>query len=124
MSRSNHYSAGPTDAQSDRRRSDRMAIEQEVQYRVLDKKDGQTIAQGKTVNISSSGVLFTTQEHLVAGRQVELDISWPAQINSKCGLKLIARGRVVRMDGDRAALAIMQHEFRTKSTRPLATQPK
>src|SRR5208282_5709825 len=102
------------DRQSDRRRSERMAIEQEVHYRVLNKKDGEIKADGKTVNISSSGVLFTTQQPLLPGRQVELDINWPAQLDNKCNLKLVARGRVVRLDGGRAALEILQHEFRTK----------
>jgi len=105
------------DRQSDRRRSERMEIEQEVHYRVLNRKDGETKADGKTVNMSSSGVLFTTQQPLLPGRQVELDIDWPAQLDNKCNLKLVARGRVVRLDGGRAALEILQHEFRTKGSR-------
>jgi hypothetical protein len=104
------------DRQTDRRRSERMAIEQEVHYRVLNKKDGEIKADGKTVNISSSGVLFTTDKTLLPGRQVELNINWPAQLDNKCSLKLVARGRVVRLEGGRAALEILQHEFRTKGT--------
>jgi c-di-GMP-binding flagellar brake protein YcgR len=99
---------------SDRRSSGRMSIEQEVRYRVLNKKEGDVEAQGKTINISSSGVLFTTEHMLLPGRRVELSINWPAQLDNKCALKLVARGRVVRFEGGLAAIEIMQHEFRTR----------
>jgi len=98
----------------DRRTSGRMSIEQEVHYRILNKKDGDVEAHGKTVNISSSGVLFTTEHILLPGRRVELSINWPAQLDNKCALKLVARGRVVRFDSGHAAIEIMQHEFRTR----------
>jgi c-di-GMP-binding flagellar brake protein YcgR len=104
---------------NERRNAERMTIEREVHYRVLNKKDGDAEALGKTLNISSSGVLFTTEHMLPPGRRLELSISWPAQLDNKCALKLVARGRVVRFEGDRAALEIMQHEFRTKSVRPV-----
>jgi len=94
-----------------------MAIELDVQYRVLNRGHVDIQASGKTVNISSSGVLFSTGQVLVPGRRVEIDMDWPAQLNGKCALKLVARGRVVRFEGDRAALEIMQHEFRTRGAR-------
>ena len=102
---------------SERRASSRMAIEREVQYRVLNRGQAEPEARGKTVNISSSGVLFTTQQVLIPGRRVEVSIDWPAQLNAKCALKLVARGRIVRFEGDHAALEIMQHEFRTRGSR-------
>lgn len=105
---------------NERRHAERMSIEREVHYRVLSKKDGDAEALGKTLNISSSGVLFTAKHTLPPGRRMELSISWPAQLDNKCALKLVARGRVVRFEGDRVALEIMQHEFRTKSSRPSA----
>src|SRR5947209_5687989 len=50
--------------QSDRRHSDRFPIEREVRYRVLSKRSGEESGDGKTINISSSGVLFTS-EHIL-----------------------------------------------------------
>jgi hypothetical protein len=47
---------------------------------------------------------------------MELSISWPAQLDNKCPLKLVARGRVVRFDHGRAAIEIQQYEFRTQAT--------
>jgi len=103
-------------AQSDRRHSDRFPIEREVRYRVLNKRGGDEAGGGKTINISSSGVLFTSEHLLLPGRRLELAISWPAQLNNKCALKLVARGRVVRFVEGCAAIEIQQYEFRTLSS--------
>jgi hypothetical protein len=105
-------------AQADRRHSDRFPIEREVRYRVLNKRSSEEMGDGRTVNISSSGVLFTAEHMLLPGRRMELAISWPAQLNNKCALKLVARGRVVRFEGGRAAIEIQQYEFRTHSSAP------
>jgi c-di-GMP-binding flagellar brake protein YcgR len=106
--------------QADRRHSDRFPIEREVRYRVLNKRSSEESGDGKTINISSSGVLFTVEHMLLPGRRMELAISWPAQLNNKCALKLVARGRVVRYEGNRAAIEIQQYEFRTQSSQPPA----
>jgi hypothetical protein len=102
--------------QSDRRHSDRFPIVREVRYRVLSKRSAEEIGDGRTLNISSSGVLFTSDQVLLPGRRLELSISWPAQLNNKCALKLVARGRIVRFEEGRAAMEIQQYEFRTLSS--------
>jgi hypothetical protein len=103
------------DTNSDRRKSDRFPIERELRYRVLSKRanEGAGAGAGKTVNISSSGVLFTTDQMLLPGRRLEVSVSWPAQLDHKCALKLVARGRVVRCETGMAAFEIQQYEFRT-----------
>ncbi|SRR5579885_1467470 len=98
----------------ERRASNRMDIERDVQYRVLNRGQAEPEARGRTVNMSSSGILFQTDQVLIPGRRIEVAIDWPAQLNSTTALKLVARGRIVRFEGDRAALEIMQHEFRTR----------
>jgi hypothetical protein len=98
---------------ADRRHSDRFPIERDVRFRAVNKRGGEEAGDGKTLNISSSGVLFTTSDMLLPGRRLELSISWPAQLNHKCALKLVARGRIVRFEKGRAALEIQQYEFRT-----------
>jgi hypothetical protein len=109
---------------ADRRHSDRFPIEREVRYKILSKRSGEEIGDGKTVNISSSGVLFTAAHVLLPGRRLELSISWPAQLNNKCALKLVARGRIVRFEDGRAAMEIQQYEFRTQSSQPNAAGPQ
>lgn len=98
--------------QKDRRDSDRFPIEREVRYKVLGKRSDE-IGVGKTLNISSSGILFTKEHLLVPGKRLEITVNWPVSLNNKCNLNLIARGRVVRTDRGRAAIKIQQYEFRT-----------
>ncbi len=104
---------------ADRRGSDRFPIEREVRYKVLSKRSNDETGAGKTINMSSSGVLFTAEHLLIPGKRVEVAISWPAQLNNKTPLKLVARGRVVRSEDGRAALEIQQYEFRTQGTSSL-----
>src|SRR5437763_14427808 len=101
---------------NDRRASDRLPIEREVRYRIINRKTGDEMGTGKTLNMSSNGVLFTTDGFLIPGRRVELAISWPAQLNCKIPLKLVARGRVVRSEDGVAAVEIQQYEFRTQGS--------
>jgi len=107
---------------NDRRGADRFPIERDVKYRVLTRKSGEEAGSGKTVNMSSNGVLFTTDHVLLPGRRVEVAISWPAQLNAKVALKLVARGRVVRYEPGMAAIEIQQYEFRTQASQTLTVQ--
>jgi hypothetical protein len=101
---------------NDRRAADRFPIEREVRYKILNRKSVDEVGFGKTINMSSNGVLFSTDQHLLPGKRLELSISWPAQLDSKISLKLVARGRVVRSEEGRAAIEIHQYEFRTQAT--------
>jgi hypothetical protein len=107
----------PESGGSDRRAADRFPIEREVRYKILNKRSSAEEGTGKTINISSTGVLFTTDQILVPGKRLELSISWPAQLDNKCQLKLVARGRVARLEQGRAAIEIQQYEFRTQGSK-------
>jgi hypothetical protein len=110
-------------AQAERRRSNRFPIEREVRYRALNKRGGEKAGEGRTLNISSSGVLFTAEHLLLQGHRIEVSISWPAQLNNRTALKLVVRGRVVRTDNSRVAVEIQHYEFRTQSSAPSAIVP-
>ena len=110
---------GRSDGGAERRAADRFPIEREVRYRILNKRNNHEEGSGKTVNISSNGVLFTTDQILIPGKRLELSISWPAQLDNKCQLKLVARGRVTRLEQGKAAIEIQQYEFRTQGSKGL-----
>ncbi len=104
---------------NDRRQADRFPIDREIRYKLLGKRNGsEETGVGKTINMSSAGVLFTADQLILPGRRMEVSISWPAQLNSRCALRLVARGRVVRFEEGKAALEIQQYEFRTQSVAP------
>jgi len=110
-------------AQSDRERRTkrRFQIDQEVKYKML---YGQRIAEtgtGRTINISSGGVWFSTESMLTSGMPVELSMSWPVLLNDSCPMKLMIYGCVVRSNERGAAVAIERYEFRTQGSRSFQT---
>lgn len=98
---------------TDRRRADRFPIEQDIRYKLSNKRLEEQSGSGVTVNMSSNGVLFTCSHDLMPGRRIEVSIGWPAQLNQKCGLRLVARGKVVRVEEGKVAMQIQQYEFKT-----------
>ena len=107
-----------TDA-AERRSAVRFPIEQDVRYKIFNRNTIE-VGCGKTINMSSSGVLFSTERMLSTGERVEVAVNWPAQLDNRCALKLVASGRVVRSDPTKAAIAIERYEFRTQGTHGLS----
>jgi hypothetical protein len=108
------------EADDDRRATNRMPIERDVRYTVMGgKKSIKQGGLGKTLNMSSGGVLFTTETPLPEGERVEIAVSWPAQLNDVLPLKLVAMGRLVRADESQAAIAVERYEFKTRGSKGL-----
>jgi len=103
----------------DRRIPGRFPMDREIRFRMTNKRN-ELVGTGRTVNMSSKGLLFLTDERLPAGKRLEMAISWPAQLDQKCALKLIARGKVVRAGAGMAVVSIEQYEFRTLGRSGLA----
>ena len=101
---------------SDRRGTSRFPLCEEVKYKLLHGKVS-TSGAGKTLNIGSGGVLFTTEQRLPMGRMIELSVNWPARLDGTCPLKFVAVGRIIRSENDKAAVRIERYEFRTRSIR-------
>jgi hypothetical protein len=98
----------------ERRLKRRFRIEQDVRYKML---YGQRLAEsgaGRTSNISSGGVWFSTEAMLTIGMPIELNMTWPVLLNDVCPMKLMVYGCVVRANERGAAVAIERYEFRTQ----------
>ena len=80
----------------------------------------QMSGSGKTLDMTSGGILFTTSERLQPGQLVEVTVNWPATLNT-CARQLVATGRVVRSDNDTAAVRIDRCEVRTRGSNAVAT---
>jgi len=78
---------------------------------------------GKVVDISSSGVRFTTAHALRVGSIIELSMKWPALLDDKCLLKLEIFGSVVRSNSNEAAVRIAHYEFRTRAANAFRDAP-
>ncbi len=70
------------------------------------------IATGRTVNMSSRGLLFRTEGQLLVGQQLEIGIRWPSQLGDQGAGTLFARATVVRARKGLAAVSIDKCGFR------------
>jgi hypothetical protein len=71
------------------------------------------LGEGLAVNISSGGVLVASQHQMDAGVLVELSIEWPALLDGRTPLQLMAFGRVLRRGDSHFVASVERHEFRT-----------
>lgn len=103
--------------QRESRLKKRFGIVLPLTYKVVKGKgcDG----SGTTINISSTGVRFTTEAPLVAGLQVELSLPWPALLNDTVPMKLVIEATVIRASATDAAAKIRSYEFRTQRQKPI-----
>ena len=99
----------------ERRGTSRFPVREEVRYKLVQGKSEDTGGIGKTLNIGSSGILFTTEKRLPMGTMVEISVNWPARLGGTCPLKFVATGRVVRSEVDKAAVKIERYEFKTRA---------
>ena len=98
-------------SRGDRRLSRRYPIAVELEYRAAG-NDGPAIQGfGRTLNLSTGGVLFETDQPLRPEMRIELAIAWPVRLNESLALNLCVCGRVARTDGQFHAIRIREHEF-------------
>lgn len=115
--------SSPTiDATPDRRARIRFPICEEVRYRLFD-AGAEISGVGRTVNFSSRGILFTTENRLPLQCRVQLSVNWPARLDGSCPLKFVAESSVVRADAFRAAVVIERYEFKTRGRDLVAALP-
>lgn len=91
----------------------RYPIVREVRFKILGEERPQKTGAGKTIDISNRVIRFATEQSPAPGDLVEMSISWPAQLDSRVSLKLVAKGNVIRSKGKNVAVEIQKYEFRT-----------
>ncbi|HUO31653.1 MAG TPA: hypothetical protein VMU80_20700 [Bryobacteraceae bacterium] len=89
-------------------------IEKDVCYHCLKRGRISAIGVGKTIQISSYEVRFTTQRPLQQGERVQLAVDWPATLDNACLMKLQILGVVSEILPGAAAVRIARYEFRTR----------
>jgi hypothetical protein len=99
-------------SKKDRRATSRFPVARDLRYKVKT-KDGREKRAGETINISSTGLLISSQDHPMSpGMEVVVAITCPNEADAEAGMKLVARGRVVRCDAQSAAIEVEKYEFR------------
>lgn len=102
---------------ADQRSNRRYPIALEIEYKLLRKGRVDRLGLGRTLNVSSGGVLFEANESLPAGSTIEVLMNWPFLLEGVCPLKLVIYGSVVRSDNKGVAVRTKHHEFRTAGAR-------
>jgi len=102
---------------ADRRTNARFPCRLAVSYQALEHPFLSGTATSETVNISSKGLLFSTEEPLQPGQLLQVSVDWPARLENQVPLKLVAEGRIVRNLNGQAAMRIDKYEFRTRRVR-------
>jgi DNA-binding NarL/FixJ family response regulator len=99
---------------ADRRTNARFPCRLAVSYQALEHPFLSGVATSETLNISSKGLLFATEEALEPGQLFQVSVDWPARLDDQVPLKLVAEGRIVRNLNGLAAMRIDKYEFRTR----------
>jgi len=93
----------------DRRSHRRYPISVELKYSA-----GVQVGHGRTINLSSGGVLFEADVTLPMNLPIELWMSWPARTWAPVPLELYAAGKTVRVEGTEVAVQFFDRAaFRT-----------
>jgi len=105
----------------ERRSKIRYPVSLNVKYRTVGRSN-RVSGVGRTMNMSSGGLLIAADQHTQLGSRIELNIEWPSMLDGQIPLQLVAVGKVVRCMESGFALSFTQYQFRTMS-RKLQSAP-
>jgi hypothetical protein len=105
----------------ERRSKIRYPVSLNVKYRTVGRSN-RISGVGRTLNMSSGGLLIAADQRTQVGAKIELNVEWPSLLDGTIPLQLVAVGRVVRCLESGFALSFTQYQFRTMS-RKLQTIP-
>jgi hypothetical protein len=108
-------SADSPENATNRRSSRRFPLQLAVRYRLIGAETTPKWTASESVNISSTGLLFTTSESVLPGQGIEVFVAWPVALNDQVGLKLGLKGPIVRSAGNLTAMRFEKYEFKTRS---------
>jgi hypothetical protein len=98
----------------ERRSKSRFPLHLGVRYRILSGGPS-LIGEGRTVNMSSRGLLIATEEaKLNAGTRLQIIVDWPSLLHGITPLQLIVSCRVIRCMPEEFAVELDQYQFKTK----------
>ena len=100
----------------DRRLHRRYPVSVDVSYVFGSAGSELQVTHGRTINLSSGGVLFETEGVVPVNARIELSISWPSWAPHQIPLELCVAGETIRVEGRLVALKFDQSIFRTAIT--------
>jgi PilZ domain len=109
---------------AERRAKARFPVEMNVRYRTVTGGLAARSGVGRTLNVSSRGLLIASEEDLVEdGTRLKISLEWPARLQGGTPLQLIAVCRVIRCQPDAFAVRLERYQFRTRKLGILRVPP-
>ena len=105
-----------TGTHPERRAARRFAIGFRLKYRAFRHRELVGAGVGRTLNMSSGGILFQPDIPLDPDLNLEVLIDWPTASPSHLHLQLLAFGTVVRTGEHQTAVRMVRHEFQRGSS--------
>jgi hypothetical protein len=99
-----------TKVANERRKKQRFSFVTDLRYRMQGRTEWE--GSGSTVNMNAEGILLTADRAFPLGAQIQLSLNWPGLYHDAERMLLLVTGTVVRSEGKRTALQILNHEFR------------
>ena len=102
-----------------RRAANRYGLDLHFDYRVFGRDGSIQEGWGRTLNMSSGGLLVAPDQPICKGRTIEITVQLSAQFRDAPGPRLLVLGHVLRSDATGAAIRILRHGFIHVSSRKL-----
>jgi len=103
----------PASPPPEQRQHRRYPIYLDLKYKLLKVGIVRRTGSGRTLNISSQGLLFESEGAFPQRSEIALEINWPFLLDGKRDLKFIVRGHVLRSEGKKTAVRFRSYDFRT-----------
>jgi PilZ domain len=97
----------------ERRSTRRYGMQLQLRWKLVRRRREIDAGTGRTIDMSSGGILFETGCEMAPGLNVELSIAWPVLLHNVAPMQLHVTGRIVRSSSGWAAIRTVTHEFRT-----------
>ena len=94
-----------------RRAAKRYGLDLHFEYRLFGRDRSVQEGWGRTLNMSSGGLLVAPDQPISKGRTIEITVQLPAQFKDATGARLVVLGHVLRSDATGAAIRILHHGF-------------
>jgi PilZ domain len=109
-------------AERERRSKRRYPLELNLRYRSVSNRMG-IAGTGRTVNVSSAGLLVAASHDLLEGIRLQVMVEWPWLLDQSTPLQLVAESRVVRTGNTEFAVELLRYQFRTTGKQALPVDP-
>jgi hypothetical protein len=94
-----------------RRTANRYDLDLPFDFRLFGRDQSVQEGRGRTLNMSSHGLLVSPDLRISKGQPIELFVHLPGQLKDAAGARLVILGHVLRSSHAGAAIKIVRHGF-------------